>query len=208
MPAIARRHAVKPFLVGAFALLTGPLTASAAVQTTGHYGAWDTFEGVAGDGRYVCGAGISDTDRSFSVLYQGDTLYIHLTKDSWDIPKGTPIKIIYQVDKADSYSLDGHGYPSDDGHGSVIEFNFDWTATDPDTGERYVVTFVDLLQSGLEVKFWFPNGNEDPWSGSLVGSRDALNKFAECAEALDARKNPSSGTTQPFSKGATQPFRN
>jgi hypothetical protein len=175
-----------------------------AVQNTGRYGAWTTYAGTSLSGRSMCGASVQERESGFDLKYEGDSLFMHLHSNGWDIPNGTPIKLSMQVDTALDWEIDAVGHKNKEGY-SYIEFAFDWNEVAP-SGEKYVAEFTNLLKNGLELKIRFP-GSEPDWTAQLTCATAALNQMGVCMEVLDGAMSP---PTQPFSAKPspkkTQPF--
>src|SRR4051794_28397584 len=178
--------------VSAIALMSMIGIAHAAVDDTGHYGAWTTFEGTSNNNRPICGTSISSSDKFFSIKFQGNQLFVQFAKSSWNIPKGTNVRVSYQVDSAPPIYFDAYGIKMNDM--GAMEFAFDWDQVNPRDGENYVRTFLNLMQNGRVVRFSFPNGSETDWVASLDGSSDAIDELMSCAGDLASSSKP----TQPF----------
>jgi hypothetical protein len=180
-------------------------------------GAWQVGVGTNNQGYAMCSAGIMGSQRSFWMKAQSDTagvLFLHITKQGWQIPAGQRNEVQLQVDNAPPMALHGFGLANVVGEG-WDGFEVDISTTDvwSVTGKGMIRELVNLLESGQQVKFFFPAGNEAPWIGTLDGSAAALSQMTGCLSMLFQAPSPaptqpfSAPTTQPFSPPATQPSR-
>jgi hypothetical protein len=68
------------------------------------------------------------------------------------------------------------------------------------TGRKTITELTNLLKNGLKFRLSFPNGNEQPWEGSLAGSGKALTAMMDCTRRLIAMR-----PTEPFGPKQTAP---
>jgi hypothetical protein len=198
----------------AIALLVNlPSVAQADTHLTSKTGAWETYDGTGSDNNIpLCVAKLSGQDRAFMVKYQGDMIFLQISKNGWNIPNNTPVDVNIEIDNAPGYTLHAVGYTENMPNGpfSAVQFDFGWDQVNPASGETYVKEFTNLLTAGLTLKISFPNGNEPGWSGSLKGSAASFGVFIDCASKIYQANHPA--VTQPFTPSttppvATQPFR-
>ena len=187
------------------ALLTGSAFAADIYKgdvITHQHGAWTTSELVGDTGKPLCYAENTGQDRFFSIKYQSgsDTMFFHLFKSGWNLPELTRVDVNMQVDNAPIITYPMFARPGIGG-GTVLEYDFTHN-TDPKTGETYLTEFLNLIRSGVQVKFFFPEGNEGAWIGGLNGAAAALDDMGECMKGLIAGGTPQA--TQPGTP-ATQP---
>jgi hypothetical protein len=105
-----------------------------------------------------------------------------LQKDSWAIPPNTPIEMQVQFDRSGAVPAQGVG----NGPRVVARMNFEQS-----------VPFMRSLRNGVQIRVYFPNGNEPVWTGGLSGSGRAIDAFNECRANL-VPTTP----TQPFSSSS------
>jgi hypothetical protein len=174
-------------LVAAFAA-----PAWAETRTIQTSGLWSSYGGTDDNNRAVCGISTAGADGRRVSIQQaaGETeLVFMLEKPSWAIPDNTPIDLQIQFD---------NGQPNPDratGTGNRVSLSLPFERS---------VAFMRLLRERSQLRVYFPNGNETPWTGGLGGSSGAINAFNDCRAALAP-----SGPTQPFPASPanpTQPF--
>jgi hypothetical protein len=201
-------------IAAATLLATTALSAYAMPKQTGTYGNWMTFAGTSNDDKaWMCGAGIQTKERSLYINYQwkptGDLTGNQHYKTGWNIPAGTKVQITMQVDQAPPMKLIAFGHHNDVTGTDFLQASIAGDDVWDQTGKPMIGEILSLIGDGTTVRFFFPDGNEAPWEGSLNGSRAAMLKTSQCvselAAAVGAAAKPA--PTQPFAKTApTQPF--
>ncbi len=179
--------------VAAVALLAN--SALAGTRIIHRSGVWSAFAGTAQDGEPVCGVSTTSTDgtRFLGVKYFGGTqhLTVHIMKDTWAIPQGTPVQLEVQFAGEAPWTARGMG------DGRIVQFM---------VGDDDVEAFVREFRAAPSAAIRFPSGNEAGWSINLSGSGAATSAMIGCMDALvNGRRAPS----QPFSgapAAPSQPF--
>ena len=84
--------------------------ANAETSNTGVFGYWNTFAGVADDGKPVCGMQTNWTvdgqpsAASFMIKYFGQhALVFHIGRAGWRVPYGQPVPVEIQIDQAPAF---------------------------------------------------------------------------------------------------------
>jgi hypothetical protein len=184
-------------LAYAGAFLVSPTVAVAQVQVYYHAGAWDAFSGRNDKGGAVCGIGNTNpTDsRRLSLGYDigGTEMVFSASKPDWSIPDNTPVRVVMQVGLNTPWTMQGTGH----------EHGIDWTLD-----RSAMVMFERQFRSATSMTLTFPDGNEPPWTVSLIGSSAISDTFDRCVRDLtrqvQAAQPPAPGGPAP--QGATQPF--
>ena len=171
--------------------------AGTADQNTKHFGAWMTSAGKADNGVPMCVAALNGTDRSLFIKYNNSALSVQLFKSNWNFPNTARINVNVQVDNAPILYMEAVGIKDATDGTSYINFTFNSDQVDSATGERYIVEFDNLLRSGLNINFNFPDGTEPSWTGSLNGSNAAMTEFNSCAGILNALAQPNIQAAHP-----------
>lgn len=172
------------------ALLIGTLLATMSVAGQGHAetrtlassGLWSTYGGTDEGGHNVCGVvtvGADGRRIDISQSVSDGGIELALQKDSWAIPPNTPIEMQVQFDRSAAVPTQGVG----NGPRVTARMNFEQS-----------VPFMRSLRNGVQIRVFFPSGNEPVWTGGLSGSGRAIDAFNECRANLMA-----SSPTQPFS---------
>lgn len=186
------------------ALLIGTLFATLSVAGVGHAetrtlassGLWSTYGGTDAAGHNVCGVVTVGGDGrriDISQSVSDGGIELALQKNSWAIPPNTNVDMQVQFDRNASTATQGVG----DGRRVTARMNFDQS-----------VPFMRSLRNGIQIRIFFPNGNEAVWTGGLAGSGRAIDAFNECRASLVASSptQPFSGSNAPAPSGPTQPF--
>jgi hypothetical protein len=175
--------------------------ARAELRTIANAGLWSTYGGTDDQQRRVCGVvTVGGDGRRIDVAqYSADGgIDLSLQKDSWSIPANTGIDMQLQFDRDGAVPQHGIG----DGRRVVAHMDFAQT-----------VPFMRALRNGVQIRVFFPNGNEPVWTGGLSGSGRAIDAFNDCRASLSAGAPTqpyaaSPALQQPLSSPAepTQPF--
>jgi hypothetical protein len=197
----------KRFLIP-IAVVALSATVHAEMFNSGRFGLWETSTGTNDQGKPMCSAAISDSEKYFAIKVDDTGLFVHFVKWSWNIPDGTPIKVIVEIDHAGPWNLNAVGmmYTLNDGKVvPTINFTFDMNEINPRTGNPYYADFFGEIKNGRQLNISFPNGNETPWVGSLRGSSQAMQSFSGCMGMLataveQGQKGQPRTASQPFSK--------
>jgi hypothetical protein len=183
-----------------------PAKASTLVAQHQH-GAWSTsgYVGGPGEAAALCTAAVMGSDKMIAFKYQpgyaNNGFFLHLWKLSWNVPPGTVVDVTMQVDSAPPMAFRmTAAHPPKTG-GTVLEYDFDDTTPDPNNpGSTIGKSFIDLIATGLNVNFYFPDGTETPWIGRLNGSAAAIGDLAACAKGIEAA---TTSPSQPYGGQAT-----
>ncbi len=177
-----RRHLITLAAIAA-SVSCVPGAARADMRPLESSGLWSAYGGTGPDNRPVCGITTVGADgRRIKIeQFAGDVgLELTLAKDSWSIPDGTPIDLRVQFStRSQAIPLRGTG----NGHAVHVQLTFDES-----------VPFMRQLRGGRQILVFFPSGNEQYWSGGLLGTARAIDAFDDCRTAM-APPAP----TQPFS---------
>jgi hypothetical protein len=163
--------------------------AMAEIRYSYRSGAWTAFEGVATDGKQMCGVGTAGSDKSIYIKYFAgeEHITVQVFKDSWAIPKGIDINIQVQFGQRTPWSASGHGKDN------MIEFIVKGNS---------ISLFVSEFRSASIGTIRFLSGNEGGWTINLTGSNAATNVMTRCMNNLvTAQRAP----TQPFSSAPATP---
>jgi hypothetical protein len=201
-------------VVGVLTALAGP--ADAEISTTGTFGYWKTFAGVADSGKPICGMNTrwdigNNVSADFFLKYFGnDILVVQITRDGWKVPYREPVAVWIQIDQAPAIKVVALGVPGQPGQNwSTLEFHIASTDVFKVTGKNAITEFANLLSYGRQIAISFPLGSEPTWVGSLTGARAAMQSFGACGMTVDAARGAPSeaGTTQtePFSPRRAAP---
>jgi hypothetical protein len=183
----------------ALAALASPV-ALAEMNQIGHYNYWDVYAGTDDKGGKMCSMQTGNDDSLLALKYSNsnDTIALQMFKTRWDFPSNKKILVKIKVDSARPWDMHMDSYKPGDSN-SYLEFDFGWNSVNPDTGERYIVEFTNLLRNGNMVVISFPDGDEGNWNFALGGSDPAMSKFLSCMTVISGK------ATQPYSK-PTQPY--
>lgn len=163
-------------------------TAHAETRTLSSSGLWSTYGGSDDQQRRVCGVVTVGADgrRIDIAQYAVDGgIDLSLNKNSWAIPGNTEISLQVQFDRDNAVPSRGVG----EGQRVVAHLSFEQS-----------VPFMRALRNGIQIRIYFPGGNEPVWTGGLSGSGRAIDAFNDCRTSLVA-SNP----TQPFSNAPPRP---
>ncbi len=194
----AHRHRL--YCLSAAVAVLAMAAPGAMAQPTEIYrgGLWSAYSGSGDDQRPLCGIATTGGEgRRVAVQqYGGETgLELQLSKDSWAIPDNTTVELQFQFDGREPTTEQAVGA----GHTLIVRLPM----------ERSVL-FMRALRHARVMRVLFPTGNEQPWTGGLSGSANAITAFNNCRASL-APQEP----TQPFRPAAppapsnsapTQPF--
>ncbi len=158
-------------LIAAGAFAAGP--AMAALTIYSRVGVWDAFNGTSDNGETVCGVGTTDATEGkvLSLRWQvgGTQVLFRARKPSWNIPDGTKITVLMQVDRNTPWILQGAG------GGMTVSWTLNGDSIQP---------FEQQFRRGATLTLNFPSGNEPPWTLSLRGSTAASDLFGRCITEL------------------------
>jgi hypothetical protein len=198
-PVMTHKSATSPRIfrtaIAAIALLG--FTSFAHAGTYARHGEWSNYAVYDLSGTAVCGAQINgDAGREFHVKAGANQIYLQLHKTSWHFADNTPVTLHVQVDNAPELELTATGI--NNGTRSYINFAFDPNGVDSTNGSNFMLEFLNLLTTGNRIKFWFPDGNEDGWNGSLSGSDASMADLTNCIKTrLISASQPTAQPTQP-----------
>lgn len=164
--------------------------AMAEMTRTYSSGQWSAFSGTLDGNHPVCAMSTTGPDGRRIAIQQnaGETgLHMLLDKSSWNIPRGTPINVALQIDQNATMALQGKGNGSE----VNVDLPFD-----------QAVPMMRELRKGLQLRLFFPGGNEPMWHGGLAGTAAVMNAFNDCRAGLVAA---ASGPTQPYAAPAGPP---
>lgn len=183
--------AARAILCAAALALAGAGGASAQVHTMATAGLWNAYGGRVDD-RSVCGISTTGAEGRQIAIEQpaGETgLEVVLDKPTWTIPDRAEVDAALQIDGGGAIPLRGSG------SGSRVRMRMDFQQS---------VMFMRALRRGLQVRVYFPNGNETTWTGGLRGSSAAIDAFNACRSTLIAGPSPGQ-PTQPYRDPQAQP---
>jgi hypothetical protein len=158
------------------------------------------------DNKLNCGmdaAGVMNGQYAlFSVKTSGDGLVFIIMKDGWKFPSSdskngvvVPLTLGFDNNKDAFIGAAARGYMGDGKYPTVAFF----APTDGDNAKN-ADEFVEAFAHADSMWIKFENGNEQPWTVNMQGSRGAANAFRTCLASLP----PSA--TQPYGNPATQPY--
>jgi hypothetical protein len=158
---------------------------NAQIANTGRFGVWETYSGIAFDGKPVCGLSSIGGRRQMHIKHFGSNDYftVQIFNTDWRFVERAPVRVAFLL---------GANYLSVDINGWAV----------PRRGES--PPFVELAISyNTSADFWnsfrwasqgslvFRTGNEGSWNIDLTGSNAAVSSFARCVSRLEI-------STQPF----------
>lgn len=170
------------FMLATLIMAASATAAHAETRTLSSSGLWSTYGGSDDQQRRVCGVVTVGADgrRIDIAQYAIDGgIDLSLQKENWAIPGNTEIPLQVQFDRDSAVPSRGVG----DGRRVVAHLSFEQS-----------VPFMRALRNGIQIRIYFPGGNEPVWTGGLSGSGRAIDAFNECRASL-----VSSNPTQPFS---------
>ena len=168
---------MKTFIAGL--AFTAALITPAYADWQYKYGAWvNDFYAKNSAGKSMCTASVYGKDRSFALKTDGQALWIHVSKNSWNFRAGIKTKISLNVDNAPGIDMAAETVKATNG-ASMIESTFDLDQVS-NTGKNLTAEFLEELQEGNELSIGFPGGSENDWSADLNGSRAAIHTFWNC----------------------------
>jgi hypothetical protein len=179
----------KGWLFALIATVSLASPATAEIRYSYRSGAWSAFEGIANDGKQVCGVSAASPDKAISLKYFAGTDYItvHISKNSWSIPERTRINIQLQFGQRTPWDAVGQG------NGNLVEFII---------RGRNINIFIQEFRASSIANMRFIGGNENGWTISLAGSNAATNVMTRCVgDLITAQRAP----TQPFSSAPATP---
>ncbi len=186
-------------LTGLVALMiaVSPAAALAQEQVYYHAGAWDAFSGRNSSGGPVCGIGNTNPANGQRLSLQfdigGTDTVFSVSKPNWSIPDKTRLSVVLQV------GLNTPWTPSSTGSGNIINWTLDRLA---------MQTFDHQFRTASSMTVTFPDGNEPPWTVSLVGSTAISDTLARCIRDLTQQVQAAQprAPAEVGTPGATQPF--
>jgi hypothetical protein len=165
-------------------------------------GAWTAYGGGSESGKAVCGVMVRGEDRSMHVKYfqGGNSLVIHVFKNSWNIPGGVEIPVDLAIDQSPGWTA--RAVALNNGRG--IQFQI---------GRDNLARFEALFRAGNAMRLRFMEGDEQPWVAQLRGSNQIMDAFVRCMRIINQDDGPRrpAEPTQPYlggsnPSGPTQPF--
>lgn len=174
--------------LGALLMAVSASTVHAETRTLSSSGLWSAYGGTDEQQRRVCGVVTVGADgRRIDIAQYSENggIDLSLQKDSWAIPANTEIPLQVQFDRDGAVPSRGVG----DGRRVVAHLSFEQS-----------VPFMRALRNGLQIRIYFPSGNEPVWTGGLSGSGRAIDAFNDCRTSL-----VSSNPTQPFANAPPPP---
>jgi hypothetical protein len=167
-------------------------------------GAWTAYGGGSESGKPVCGVMVRGSDRSMHIKYfqGGNSLVVHVFKNSWRIPAGIEIPVDLSIDQNPGWRASALAL----NNGRGIQFQI---------GRDSLSRFEPLFRAGNAMRLRFMEGNEQPWVAQLRGSNQVSEAFVRCMRIINqaAGGGGAPDSTQPFSgsrapQAPTQPFGN
>jgi hypothetical protein len=159
-----------------------PIYTKADIQ----YGAWVFHEGN-NNGVHICAAStFGNNGQYFGIKFDvpPGNLYIHIIKNTWNIPIGTKVRIGLNVDNAPGWNFVATSFVFNGIQAgkqeSGLEFTFDLNQRNPRTGEFYYIEFINLMKNGVILTINFLDGNEGVWYAYLNGSNNAITDMQKC----------------------------
>lgn len=187
--------------LGALVAAVSASAAHAETRTLANSGLWSTYGGSDDQQRRVCGVVTvgGDGRRIDIAQYAIDGgIDLSLHRDSWAIPPNTEIPLQVQFDRDGAVQSRGIG----EGRRVVSHLSF-----------AQSVPFMRALRNGVQIRIFFPSGNEPVWTGGLSGSSRAIDAFNDCRTSLSSANPtqpyasaPAPAVAAPVTSMPTQPF--
>lgn len=178
-----------------------PASDQLILRTAGYWTAF--YDPRNSDGVEMCGMKTDTTNGAVMVKYAGTGVFVQVFKSTWRIPNGTIVPVSLTFDKSDPWIADASGGTMDrsPGFGFVV-----FTIKAQGVGD-----FIREFGEAGTMTVGFTQGNEQPWTLRMSGSREVAASFSKCVTALAGRSStqPHAGgsTTQPYGKPApSQPY--
>ena len=171
------------------------LGTAALAETTVYYraGNWNAFTTRVDQGTPACGIFSTDPSdgRGLSLRFDigGENTTFTATKPAWQIPAGTPLRVVIQVGLETPWTDQAQGHD----HGMA------WTLD-----RAAIQTFDKQFRRAGSMTLTFPDGNERPWTISLAGSTAISNAFGRCIP--DLTRQTETAAPPAGQPAATQPF--
>lgn len=175
----------------AAALLIGASSVHAEMKPVARVGVWVANAGTTTDdtNQPMCSMAQSlDIRRVYVKWTIAHQLFLHIGKDTWNIPVGieVPVAIRFDQDAPFKGSAKRLGQRA-----AWIEFRVD--AAD-------ALRFIDQFATADKMRVAFDNGNERDWTLRMDGSDTIAQKFTDCVAAL---KKKYGNPTHPFDSDET-----
>ena len=181
----------------ALSIATVPVSAS---QVRSGY--WTIFDTKGdGDNAPLCGMKTDYSNANASIMIKGilgtENLVVHVFKAGWRFPaQGVQLPVTLGFDRGTFGSTTAVGYQRP-GLMPVVEFNVARNATKG---------FLEEFSKANMMWVRFDEGNEQPWTAKMEGSRDASIYFARCiVQLFEANSTQPYATTPPTQPYATTP---
>lgn len=174
---------LRTFMLAA-ALTLGASSAHAEMQRIAARGAWVALAGTTSDtNRPMCQMNSAgDPARTVAIKWVNDSLYAHIGKANWQIPKGIQMPLSIRFDQETPF--EGKAIPVPN-YRRWIELRIG------DDNER---RFIEQFATADRMRVTF-SGDEREWSLRMDGSDTIAQKFTYCITALKKKMGPA---TQPF----------
>ena len=176
---------MKRFLLTAatLALLTTAAQAASPGYRLYSGGYWQTtYFPRNDDGNQMCSmrsqwtfVSTGETGTVFIKYSVPDGLFMHITKSSWHLTPGQDVPMTVTFDTG-AREVTGRTKKSRDG----------WTMIEVGVPQDKAFGFLDDVGEADQLTVEFPQGNETPWSGKMLGSRNAKNWFVACMAKVSA----------------------
>jgi hypothetical protein len=174
------------------ALLLAASSAHAEMKPYAQAGAWTASAGTNSDGKPMCMMAATNDIRAVRVKWAlAPGLFVHFTKDNWNVPAGSEMPIAIRLDDRETFK--GTARRSEKLRANMIEYHI------KDAAEA--MRFIDRFSAADTMRIAF-SGNERDWTFRLDGSDTIAEKFSECIAALKKKQGP---VTQPFDPDAKPP---
>ena len=186
------------FLLFIEAVFFEPSKAMAQTQTTGRFGAWETFEGIGSEGNYLCGMVTRGQGVSLHIKHfqNSEGFTIQIFNNDWIVPRPTDVAVALRLgNQFNSGRLRGEALPARPPVPAVVEI-----------GVRYEGSsaFWDAFRWASTGYLDFLTGNEGSWSINLTGSNAATQQHLRCIQRRGFARQPFSST--PGERSASETF--
>jgi len=179
-------------------LVASVSSAHAEMKAFARAGAWSAYAGTATDSsKPMCRMTSSSDIRGVHVKWMiGLGLFIHVTKDNWNVPTGVEMPLTIRFDQEAPFKGAAKRHVS---HPRLIELKIKEGAD--------ARRFMDQFETSDMLHVLFPGGSERDWVLRMDGSDTIAQKFTQCVVALN-KKYGGRRPTQPFDSHSfdSQPF--
>jgi hypothetical protein len=164
--------------------------ASAVIEGVARSGSWLLSAGTADNGSSACVASTEGPGKYLGIkVFENSTVVtIHVAKTGWSIPQGTQARLAMRFDRAEPW----FGVATGTYNENVIEAQVPL---------QNLTSFTNQFRAARQLVIYFPDGNEQPWTVAMNGSRAVMNNLTQCVAVMLGRKKQ----TQPFAS-SPQPY--